>query len=376
MKLAQFILSNLESILAEWDSFASTIIPDRKLDKAALRDEAEAILRTIAADMDKRQTPSEQAEKSKGHGPREQVTSAAEKHASDRLRLGFDQAQVVSEYRALRASVIRLWLDSSPELGQSAVDQLTRFNEAIDQALTESVARFMQEIEKSRDFAVAVLAHDLRNPLTSIMSSSQYFERMEGADRATIGHLTSSIIDSGVRMGKMIENLLDFTRTRLGQSLPVRQGLTDLADVCRQTVAELRSVYAERTIHFNWSGDLHGRWDAARISQMLSNLIANAIQHGDQTASVAVQAHAESEEIVVRVHNKGFSHALTELPRGSILAFQQTRPLHQPAHLGVGLFVAQKIAEAHEGILSVTSTPQAGTTFEVRLPRNSADDSV
>jgi hypothetical protein len=151
MRLSAFILSNLESILAEWESFASSVLLKSRLDKLALRDEAEAILKTIAYDMETRQTATEQAEKSKGHGPHTEQDTAAEIHAGERLRMGFNQAQVVSEFRALRASVIRLWVNSSPEIDESALDQLIRFNEGIDQALSESTARFMQGIEKSRD---------------------------------------------------------------------------------------------------------------------------------------------------------------------------------------------------------------------------------
>src|SRR5919108_1071657 len=148
MRLSQFILSNLESILAEWESFAGSVLPEARFEKLALRDEGEAMLKTIAHDMETPQTATEQAEKSKGRGARSEQESAAEFHAGDRLRLGFNQAQVVSEFRALRASVIRLWINSSPEIDESALDQLIRFNEGIDQALSESTARFMQGIEK------------------------------------------------------------------------------------------------------------------------------------------------------------------------------------------------------------------------------------
>jgi hypothetical protein len=190
MRLSQFILSNLEPILTEWESFARSVLPEANFGKLVLRDEAAAILKTIAHDMETPQTATEQAEKSKGRGPRTEQDSAAEIHASDRLRLGFNQSQVVSEYRALRASVIRLWINSSPEIEESAVDQLIRFNEGIDQALSESTDRFMQEIEKSRDFAVGVLAHDLRNPLQAIVASAEILQTEEGPDRDLINAVT------------------------------------------------------------------------------------------------------------------------------------------------------------------------------------------
>jgi signal transduction histidine kinase len=378
MRLSQFILSNLESILAEWESFAGTILPESKLDKIALRDAAQEILKAIANDMETAQTASQQTEKSKGYGLRIEEDSAAEIHAADRLGLGFNQAQIVSEYRALRATVIRLWIDSSPKLDDSAFDQLIRFNEGIDQALSESTARFMQEIEESRDLAIAVMAHDLRNPLNAIVSSAQMIQITEEVDKGAINTLASAIFHTGMHMSKLIENLFDFTRTRFGQPLAIKRNLMDLAPVCRQTVAEFVAAYPERTIRLECSADLHGAWDAPRISQMLANLISNAIQHGDQTTPVTVQAHGESQEIVLTVHNDGPRIPQSELPTifdpFSRREKQDRAAVNETRHLGVGLFVARQIVEAHSGKITVTSTPQGGTTFVVRMPRHTTDD--
>ena len=127
MRLSKFITSNLEEILIEWESFARTVLPESKFNKLELRDAAEQILTAIAKDMETAQTNLEQIDKSRGHGLRKQEDSAPEIHAAERLGLGFNQAQLVSEYRALRATVIRLWMSSSPEMDRAAVDQLIRF---------------------------------------------------------------------------------------------------------------------------------------------------------------------------------------------------------------------------------------------------------
>jgi signal transduction histidine kinase len=149
----------------------------------------------------------------------------------------------------------------------------------------------------------------------------------------------------------------------------------DLAPVCRQTVAEFVAAYPERTIRLDCSADLHGAWDAPRISQMLSNLISNAIQHGDQTTPVTVQSHAESQEIVLKVHNDGQPIPQSELPTiFDPFSRREKRDRAPVRHLGIGLFVARQIVEAHSGKISVTSTPQDGTTFVVRLPRHPTDD--
>ena len=127
----------------------------------------------------------------------------------------------------------------------------------------------------------------------------------ESMDRASVGEIAVNILDSGTQMRKLISNLLDFTRTRLGQSLPVKQEETDLALICRQTVAELAAAHPERMIELSCPEYLRGTFDPTRINQMLSNLIGNAIQHGTESAPIKLAANAESEHIVFRVHNEG-----------------------------------------------------------------------
>ena len=157
MRLSHFIATNKEPILQEWENFARTIVPAAtNMDASALRNHASLMLDTIVADLNTPQTPIAQFEKSVGHAPVEPHESYAEIHATGRLASGYTIDQLVSEYRALRASVLKLWgrlptaeLDTDP-------DDVMRFNEAIDQALAESVARFskitveLAQFERSR----------------------------------------------------------------------------------------------------------------------------------------------------------------------------------------------------------------------------------
>jgi signal transduction histidine kinase len=330
------------------------------------------MLTTIAKDMETPQTSAEQSVKSKGRGPKTAQETSAQRHSNVRLGQGFNQVQTLSEFRALRATVIRLWMNSSPELDDSAIDQLIRFNEGIDQALSESAARFMEQIEESRDFAIAVLAHDLRNPLNAILSSAQFIQITESIDRATVSEATANIIDSGSQMSKLISNLLDFTRTRLGQSLPVKQEEIDIALVCRQTVAELAAAHPERMIELSCPEPLRGTFDPTRINQMLSNLIGNAIQHGVESAPIKLAVNVESEHIVFRVHNEG-----APIPESTLQRIFDLTPRRRTedqesenefSHLGIGLFIVKKIVEAHSGTVRVISSEKSGTTFIVSLP--------
>ena len=372
MRLSKFILSNLEEIVEEWESFATTVLPEKHFDQAALRNDAAEILSTIAKDMETAQSPTQQIAKSKGHGPRTAKETSAETHGVGRVGQGFNQVQMLSEFRALRATVIRLWMNSSPEIDEPALYQMVRFNEGIDQAISESSARFMEQIEKSRDFATAVLAHDLRNPLHAILSSAQVLQSRESMDRAIVSEIASNIIVSGSQMSKLIDNLLDFTQTRLGQPLPVNRAEIDLAPVCRQTVAEVIAAHPERTIHLNCPKSLRGMFDSTRINQMLSNLIGNAVEHGAAAEPINLTVSLESGDTVFRIQNAGkpipesVLRTIFQLPPHR--RKEDTAQATEPRHLGIGLFIVRKIVEAHSGTISVTSTPEAGTTFEVRLP--------
>ena len=371
MLLSEFIMANLEEIIREWVEFAATILPEKHFDDAALRDDAAEMLTTIAREMEASQTAQQQTTKSQGLAPRSAEDTSAETHSLVRLGQGFNQVQVISEFRALRATVIRLWLNSSPELDGAAMYQLIRFNEGIDQAVCESAVRFMKKVEESTDFAVAVLAHDLRNPLNAIMSGAQLLEeapnRINEDSLRTIG---SEIFESGKQMTRLINNLLDFTRTRLGQSLPVRPVEIDLAPVCRNTVAEIAAANPDRTIQLDCPDHLLGRFDGTRISQMVSNLVANAIHHGDPETPVIAKVSLDDHNITLQIHNEG---TIEESALPTI--FDTPRPQDEDegekyfGHLGIGLFVVKKIIEAHSGTITVSSTAAGGTTFVASLPR-------
>src|SRR3954471_18775609 len=176
MRLAQFIIENLEEIMIEWEAFATSLLaPGQTMTSLALRDHSKQILQAIALDIEEGQTDLEQAYKSKGYVRIADATrTAAMTHGALRYLAGFDLRQLAAEFRALRASVLRLWLKRGGAGGKAAFFQMTRFNEAIDQALAESIANYSDEVARSRDTFLAILGHDLRSPLAAIANSSLY----------------------------------------------------------------------------------------------------------------------------------------------------------------------------------------------------------
>src|SRR5687768_6942178 len=222
MRLAQFITENLEQILVEWEAFASSLLaPGQTMTSLALRDHARQILQAVAQDIETNQTDLEQAYKSQGFVPIAEAThTAAMTHGALRHLAGFDLRQLAAEFRALRASVLRLWLKRGTQ-DATAFYQMTRFNESIDQALAESIANYSDEVARSRDTFLAILGHDLRSPLSAVANSGLYLASPGLLPAGAPLEAARRVIRGAARMGAMIKDLLEYTRARLGRSIPI-----------------------------------------------------------------------------------------------------------------------------------------------------------
>ncbi len=378
MRLADFILTHVEHILAEWEIFARGITAGAGMDSLALRDHAQEILLATARDMNSSQSIAQQYEKSRGRGlPQEggraTLNGASELHAVDRLGCGFDLLEVVSEYRALRTSVLQLWRESNPQADLRDVDDLTRFNESIDQSLTKAVAIYTRRVDQARDLFLAILSHDLRNPLNSIAMSAQLLPHL-GADVQEAMECVSQISTNVAVMGRMIGDLLDYTRTRLGAGMPVSPAPMDMRPLGRSLFDEFRTAHPDRAFNFHADGDLNGEWDVDRLRQAISNLLGNAVQHGDPNFPVDLALSGEDAMVFIAVGNGGapippgeLGKIFDPLVRGSSAA----KPAkNRPGSIGLGLYIARQVAMSHGGDIAVTSTQAAGTTFTIRLPRH------
>lgn len=162
MRLADFIRAEIEAILKDWEEFAKTISHGGNMDKNGLRDHARDMLLEIAEDLDSHQSESEQAAKSKGCEPKGGKASSAEVHGGDRQTSGFSVIETVSEFRALRASVVSHWTKAYPTITGQQIEDLTRFHEAIDQAVAESLEQYatVKEMETRLFGAILVASPD------------------------------------------------------------------------------------------------------------------------------------------------------------------------------------------------------------------------
>lgn len=370
MRLDEFILRDMERILAQWEAFAATLLPAASgMDSLALRDHAHQILQAIAKDLRTEQTREEQSEKSKGRAPLIEGApqTAAQTHAVLRARGGFDINQLVAEYRALRASVLRLWIDFAP-LDRDGVEDMIRFNEAIDQAVAESVSHFHQTVEQYRNLLLGMLGHDLRNPLNAILVAAQWLAAMNAG--ASVTEAAAVLIRSGASMKALLDDLTAFNRTNLGLGLKIARADVDLVDAARDELGQFRTAHPDRRFDLEASGDTRGHFDAARVQQLLRNLVANALRHGAPETPVRVLIDGGGSEIRIAVSNDG------HIDQAEVQ--QMFDPLRQGAAntsrsaasegLGLGLFIVREIARAHGG-QAEASCAEHETTFAVTLPR-------
>lgn len=373
-RLSDFIRQNLEPIIKEWIDFAKTRTPaSNGMTMLALRDHIEEILTFIADDMETAQTDKQQFDKSRGLQVHEfpLAISAAETHAELRLADGFDIEQMVSEYRALRASVVKQWSRSANILTARDINDLTRFNEAIDQALSESVAHYTKSINHSRNLFLGVLGHDLRNPIAAASMAANLVGKMGGITERQ-SNLLTQILSATERVTHILNDVLDITRSSFGMEMPISKNRMDMAVLAREIVEETCTISKNRIINLSMAGQTEGNWDRARMGQVLSNILGNAVQYSSKDTAISVAVDGTGADVLISVHNEG-----DPIPQGKMKSIFEslTRGLHGEddqvgsANLGLGLYIAKKIVEAHHGKLEVVSSQEEGTTFTVRLSK-------
>ena len=219
-----------------------------------------------------------------------------------------------------------------------------------------------------RERMMGILGHDLRSPIGTITMAGDLLLHRDDVPAAAREHVLR-IRRSADRMKEMIDTLLDFTRLRFLGQVPISPVPTDLADISRTTVDEMRAVWPDRPIDLEVHGDSHGEWDPGRMSQTISNLVGNAITHGARDAPVRVSVAGDGPDVELKVHNDGDPIPTELLPVMFEPFHRSSLPDRSPQGLGLGLYIVEQIVHAHDGSIGVESTAEAGTTFTVRLPR-------
>jgi len=281
--------------------------------------------------------------------------SAGERHER-RVFKGYESGAVYFLYKPVDARVLRSKAD--------VFFQLYRQRQQLEHELQAK-----SETLRLNDLFVGVLGHDLRNPLTTVLTSAEYLRQSEDPKIAKFGNW---IYTSGERMSRLIEDALDLVRVRAGGGIQVHAAAMNLGEVVERIVDEQRLAHPDRQLNYEHSGDLAGSWDAERIAQVGSNLIGNALHHGVEGSPVTIAVHGSASGVVLSVSNKG-SIAPDVLPH-IFDPFRGTRERHRGRYggLGLGLFIVQQIVIAHGGRIDVLTGTNDTTTFTVEFPHAQA----
>lgn len=373
MNISKFITEQMEQLLVEWEAFATTFgAAADKMSSEELRDHARQILEFVAKDIHRAET-AEQAE-NKSHGQANDQASddsASAIHGRLRFASGFTLLQLIAEYRALRASVLKLW-QQCPEAnaGDNAKD-LVRFNAAIDQSLADAAVAYSQKLDETRDIFLAILGHDLRGPLAATATAGTYLSK-HGAFDDRVNQIGMRISRSAATMNGMVNDLLGLARTQLGDGIPIERQECDLLQMCHWAIEDANAAHPRTRFDLHASGELIGFFDQARLQQLLTNLANNAAQYGSPGEAVIIEIAGEADRVLIKVRNQGHAIPQEWLPKLFTSLVQMpaksgdTRPR---SSLGLGLYIAKQIAEAHGGDITVESDDARGTVFTAEVPR-------
>ncbi len=240
----------------------------------------------------------------------------------------------------------------------------------------EALASHVEQLEQAlqmNETLMAVLAHDLRNPLGAILAGAVLLQTTCLEDASARN--AARIANSAQRMARLIDQLLDMARARRGARVPVRAGPTDLRSLCERAIQEVEDATGRQVSGVVVEGDPSGQWDADRVMQVIANLVANAVHHGDPREPVTLAVDGTRDDVVrVSIHNGGVVP-----PEDVARLFEPFRAgpggrgRRGSSGLGLGLYIARLMTEAHGGHIDVRSSAAEGTTFEVRLPRVSEE---
>lgn len=266
-------------------------------------------------------------------------------------------------------------LDSAPALlrDEKTVAMMRLFADLVSMQLAaeEESVRDRAALSRERETAelreqfIAVLGHDLRNPLSAILAGSSFLLRT--ATDATQRTMLERVHGSGRRMTRLIDDIMDFARGRLGGGMPLTRERTDVAALVTDVTAEIASAHADRVLRVDAADAGTVRLDPSRAAQMLSNLVANAVTHGAPTEPVDVRARRAGDRLLLAVTSRGAPIPADMMPRLFQPYFRAGE--HRPkSGLGLGLYIAAEIARAHGGSIAAESTPAGETTFTVELP--------
>jgi signal transduction histidine kinase len=224
--------------------------------------------------------------------------------------------------------------------------------------------------DRFKEVFLGMLGHELRNPLNTVLTTVRLMTMrsdLPGEAHKRLGR----VVSSGLRMQRMIDQLLDITRARLAGGIPVQQGTPrNVAPLVVKIVEEARLATPDRSIEIDAEESCVAAVDDDRFEQVVANLVGNAVTHGDPLRPVSVRVSSDGASVTVSVHNFGAPIDRAFLPLLFDPFKRGEKPQQRSAGLGLGLYISERIVRAHGGTIQVESTPETGTRFEASFPRS------
>lgn len=380
MRLADFILSHSSSILEEWEKFARTIEPAASvMTSKELRNHASVMLQSIAEDLCTTQSRDEGIIKSHGQELKGSQAHAGEEHGLARLESNFTIEQLFSEYRALRSSVLRLWKEANGSLSSTDIDDIIRFNEAIDQLLGSSVSSFahatrdaMEAERRRKDQFLAMLAHELRNPLSPISAAATLL-KLTKSNEPVINNASNVIARQVAHMSTLVDDLLDVSRVTRG-AVELKLEPLDLCHVISDAIEQVAPQIEARK-HVLTVAEMPQpitmQGDRKRLVQVITNLLTNAAKYTPEHGQIWLKINLYDDQVALAVEDNGIGMAPDFAPHAFDLFAQAERTSDRASGgLGLGLALVKTLTELHGGKVTCTSAGLGkGSQFTLWLPK-------
>lgn len=353
--VAAYLRTHKDALCRAWEAeVTEQLVSLRRLPRPTLIDHLPEVLEAIARWID-------------GDEPQALIEfkALADGHALTRLGFGIEADTLAAEYSRLRQVILRALLAVPSD--DRVREGLIRFDAALDLAVNDAMRLYGDRRAAIRERFIAILAHDLRSPLGSVRLSAQTLLELEQLDDRAMA-LAARIVRGADRMQRMIDSVIEFARGHLGGGIPAVPSAVDMGAICRLAADELTAAHPELPVTVELRGDLRGAWDGDRVHQALTNLLANAQHHGGG-APVVISAWEtdDHQHVHTVVTNRGPAIPAATLPTLFEPFFRPEGASRQG--LGLGLAIVRMVAVAHGAVCSVTSTPEAGTSFTIVWPR-------
>jgi signal transduction histidine kinase len=379
--LCAFLRSHRDALIQQWREH---VLRDPRIPLAAtlseeqLLDHFPDLLDRLVAFLEQTQT----AENGKSSGTAIGTSEVAMVHAQLRFEHGYTLEQALREFVQIRWTIVEGCKKGGIDLsGEHALLLHTAIDEGMVTAATEFARREaigLRSAAEYRERLVGILGHDLRSPLTAIKTAVDLalraFDETDAKSHALLLKSLQAAGKSVDRMTRMIADVMDFAKARLGGGIPVGRVPGDLGDICRDVITELRLAYPGREFRWEVTGDTRGSWDADRLAQVASNLLVNAMTYGPADAPVEVMVRDDGPAVTLCINNGGPPIPANEIPHIFDPFKRATEGTGGKTtdRLGLGLSIVKSIIDAHGGHVTVSSDAREGTTFVVRLPRDLA----